>query len=142
MKARLLRDIDSHGRQQFSTLLKGLLPRSLIPICLEQTGIKAEKPAHQISSAERKRLRLWLKDFRLDIAGHRPLSMAIVTAGGVDLGEGESTSLASRLIKGLFIAGELLDLDADTGGYNLQAAFSTGRLAGRSAARQIADQAD
>jgi predicted Rossmann fold flavoprotein len=142
LKARLLRDFDSHGRQQFSTLLKGLLPRSLIPICVEQTGIEAEKPAHQITSAERKRLRLWLKDFRLEIAGHRPLSMAIVTAGGVDLKEVDSTSLASRLIKGLFFAGELLDLDADTGGYNLQAAFSTGRLAGHAAARFTANLKD
>jgi predicted Rossmann fold flavoprotein len=140
LRARLLRDIDAHGRQQFSTILKGLLPRSLIPICVEQTNIPTEKPAHQITTEERKRLRLWLKDFRLLISGHRPLSMAIVTAGGVDLNEIESTSLASKLVDRLYFAGELVDLDADTGGYNLQAAFSTGRLAGRSAARQALSQ--
>lgn len=134
LKARLLRDLDAHGRQQYSTLLKGLLPRSLIPVCIEQTQISAEKPAHQITADERKRLRLWLKDFRLEVSGHRPLSMAIVTAGGVSLGEVDPRSMRSRLVPGLYFAGEVLDLDADTGGYNLQAAFSTGRLAGRSAA--------
>ncbi|MGD8822227.1 MAG: NAD(P)/FAD-dependent oxidoreductase [Anaerolineales bacterium] len=135
LKARLLRDLDSHGRQQYQTILKGLLPRSLIPICIEQTGVPADKPAHQITAEERKRLRLWLKDFRLVISGYRPLSMAIVTAGGVSLQEVDPRSMQSRLVKGLYFAGEVLDLDADTGGYNLQAAFSTGRLAGRSAAK-------
>lgn len=134
LKARLLRDLDLHGRQQYGTILKGLLPRSLIPICVEQTGIPAEKPAHQITSDERKRLRLWLKDFRLGISGHRPLSMAIVTAGGVNLSEVDPRTMQSKLVDGLYFSGEVLDLDADTGGYNLQAAFSTGRLAGRSAA--------
>jgi predicted Rossmann fold flavoprotein len=134
LKARLLRDLDSHGLQQYSNLLKGLLPRSLIPICIEQTAISAEKPAHQITAEERKRLRLWLKDFRLVVCGHRPLSMAIVTAGGVSLDEVDSRTMQSKLVKGLYFAGEVLDLDADTGGYNLQAAFSTGRLAGRKAA--------
>jgi predicted Rossmann fold flavoprotein len=134
LKARLLRDLDAHGRQQYRTILKGLLPRSLIPICIEQTGVPAEKPAHQITADERKRLRMWLKDFRLAVSGHRPLSMAIVTAGGVSLKEVDPRSMRSRIVKGLFFAGEVLDVDADTGGYNLQAAFSTGRLAGRSAA--------
>jgi predicted Rossmann fold flavoprotein len=134
LKARLLRDLDAHGRQQYQTILKGLLPRSLIPVCIQQTGIPSEKPAHQITADERKRLRLWLKDFRLEISGHRPLSMAIVTAGGVSLREVDPRTMQSRLIKGLYFSGEVLDLDADTGGYNLQAAFSTGRLAGRAAA--------
>lgn len=136
LKARLLRDLDSHGRQQYSTILKGLLPSSLIPVCIDQTGVPAEKPAHQITAEERKRLRTWLKDFRLGVSGHRPLSMAIVTAGGVSLDEVDPRSMQSKLINGLYFAGEVLDLDADTGGYNLQAAFSTGRLAGRSAAGQ------
>ena len=86
---------------------------------------------------ERQRLRLWLKDFRLDVTGHRPIAAAIVTAGGVDLREVDPRTLESRLVSGLYFAGEVLDLNADTGGYNLQAAFSTGWLAGRSAARLV-----
>ena len=91
--------------------------------------------AHQITSEERRRLRTWLKGFRLEVTGHRPLTEAIITAGGVDTGEVDPRTLASRLVEGLYFAGEVLDVDADTGGYNLQAAFSTGWVAGRSAAR-------
>ena len=82
------------------------------------------------------RLLKWLKDFRLTINNHRPLDEAIVTAGGVDMNEINPETMESRIIKGLFFAGELLDIDADTGGYNLQAAFSTGWLAGRESAEQ------
>jgi hypothetical protein len=134
LDARLLRDLDSHGRRQFHTVLQELLPRLLIPVCSELTGIPPDKPAHQINAGERKRLRAWLKDFRLEVTGHRSFAEAIVTAGGVDLREVEPRTMASRLVPGLYFAGEVLDLDADTGGYNLQAAFSTGWLAGRSAA--------
>jgi len=134
LDARLLRDLDAHGRQQFQTLLKGLLPRLLIPVCIDLVGIPADRPAHQVTAQERRRLRAWLKDFRFDVTGHRRFAMAIVTAGGVDTSEVDPRSMESRLIKGLYFAGEVLDVDADTGGYNLQAAFSTGWLAGRSAA--------
>jgi predicted Rossmann fold flavoprotein len=140
LKARLLREIDAHGKRQYRTLLVSLLPRSLIPLCIEQTGIPADKPAHQITSAERKRLRLWLKDFRLTVTGHRPMAQAIVTAGGISTAQVDPTSMQSRLHPGLFFAGEVLDINADTGGYNLQAAFSTGWLAGQSAYRFIADR--
>ncbi len=78
---------------------------------------------------------MWLKDFRLDIIGHRGFNEAIVTAGGVDTKEVDPRTMASRLVKGLYFAGEVLDIDGDTGGYNLQAAFSTGFLAGQSAAQ-------
>jgi predicted Rossmann fold flavoprotein len=135
LDARLLRDLDAHGKQQFRTLLKGLLPRKLIPVCLDLTGIPPGKMAHQITSEERQRLRTWLKDFRLEVTGHRPFTEAIITAGGVDTGEVDPRTMASRLVEGLYFAGEVLDVDADTGGYNLQAAFSTGWVAGRSAAR-------
>ena len=135
LDARLRRDLDAHGKQQFRTLLKGLLPRKLIPICIDLTGIPADKVAHQITSEERQRLRTWLKDFRLEVTGHRPFTEAIITAGGVDTREVDPRTMASRLVEGLYFAGEVLDIDADTGGYNLQAAFSTGWVAGRSAAR-------
>jgi predicted Rossmann fold flavoprotein len=135
LDARLLRDLDAQGKRQYQTLLKGLLPRLLIPICIEATGIPAEKRCSQITSEERERLLDWLKGFRLEVTGHRPFEEAIITAGGVSLEEIDPRSMASRLIHGAFFAGEVLDLDADTGGYNLQAAFSTGWLAGQSAAR-------
>jgi predicted Rossmann fold flavoprotein len=134
LDARLLRDLDAHGKRQFRTLLKGLLPRTLIPVCLELTGIAPDKVAHQITAEERLRLRAWLKDFRLEVTGHRPFAQAIITAGGVNTREVDPRTMASRLVDGLFFAGEVLDVDADTGGYNLQAAFSTGWVAGRSAA--------
>jgi len=133
LDARLLRDLNAHGRRQFHTLLKELLPKTLIPVCSQLTGIPPDKPAHQITAQERGRLRQWLKDFRLDVSGHLPLAAAIVTAGGVDTREVDPHTMASRLVKGLYFAGEVLDVDADTGGYNLQAAFSTGWVAGRSA---------
>lgn len=136
LDARLLRDLDDHGKQQFRTLLKELLPRKLIPVCLDLTGIPSDKMAHQITSEERQRLRTWLKDFRLEVTGHRPFTEAIITAGGVDVREVDPRTMASRLVESLYFAGEVLDVDADTGGYNLQAAFSTGWVAGRSAARQ------
>ena len=134
LEARLLRDLTAHGRQKFGTLLKGLLPRKLIPVCAESTGISPDKLAHQVTAPERKRLRVWLKDFRLDVTGHRPFEEAIITAGGVDTREVDPRTMASRLVDGLYLTGEVLDIDGDTGGYNLQAAFSTGWVAGRCAA--------
>jgi predicted Rossmann fold flavoprotein len=134
LDARLLRDLDLHGKNQFQTILKGLLPRKLIPVCTEWTGIRPDKPGNQVTGPERKRLGSWLKDFRLEVTGHRPFAEAIITAGGVDTRDVDPRTMASRLVEGLFFAGEVLDVDADTGGYNLQAAFSTGWLAGRSAA--------
>ena len=100
---------------------------------MQLTGIPADKVAHQITAQERKRLRLWLKDFRLEVTRYRPFSEAIITAGGVSTQEVDPATMQSRLVKGLYFAGEVLDFDADTGGYNLQAAFSTGWLAGHSA---------
>jgi predicted Rossmann fold flavoprotein len=135
LDARLLRDLDTHGRRQFRTLLKGLLPSKLIPVCTELVAISPGKVAHQITAQERKRLRRWLKGFRLEVTGYRPFEEAIITAGGVDTREVDPRTMASRLAEGLYFAGEVLDVDADTGGYNLQAAFSTGWLAGRSAAK-------
>jgi predicted Rossmann fold flavoprotein len=134
LDARLLRDLDAHGKRQFQTLLKGLLPSKLIPLCIEGTGIPPDKVGHQITAGERRQLRLWLKDLRLEVTRHRPLREAIITAGGVVTREVDPRTMASRLVPGLYFAGEVLDIDADTGGYNLQAAFSTGWVAGRAAA--------
>ena len=134
---RLRRDFETHSKMQLKKILRGIMPQAMIPICLRETELNEEKPGNQITSQERLKLRLWLKNFKLGVAGHRPIVEAIITAGGVALNEIDRNSLESRLVKGLFFAGEVMDLDADTGGFNLQAAFSTGWLAGRSAARKI-----
>jgi len=134
LDARLLRDLGGHGKMHVENLLRGLMPPKLIPVCLEQTGLAGDKAAHQISAEERKRLRLWLKELRFTVSGYRPLREAIVTAGGVSLTEVNPKTMQSRICPGLFLAGEVLDMDADTGGFNLQAALSTGHLAGLSAA--------
>jgi predicted Rossmann fold flavoprotein len=136
LDARLLRDLDAQGKKHFQNLLKGLLPSKLIPVCVDLVGIPAHKPAHQVTAEERTRLRKWLKDFRLKVTGHRPFEEAIVTAGGVALDEVDPRTMESRLVKGLYFAGEVLDIDANTGGFNLQAAFSTGWVAGQAAAQQ------
>jgi predicted Rossmann fold flavoprotein len=135
LDARLQRDIASRGREQISSLLRGLLAREMVPVCLDLIGIPADHPVCNISAKERRLLRTWLKDFRLEVVGYRPFAEAIITAGGIDTQEIDPRTMESRKIKGLFIAGELLDIQADTGGYNLQAAFSTGWLAGQSAAQ-------
>jgi predicted Rossmann fold flavoprotein len=134
LDARLIRDLNAHGKRQFQILLKELLPQKLIPVCIDLTGIPPDKAGHQITAQERKKLRVWLKDFRFEVTGYRPFAEAIITAGGVDTREVDPRTMASRLVKGLYFAGEVLDVDADTGGYNLQTAFSTGWVAGRSAA--------
>ncbi len=131
---RIIRDLDKNGKKQFGNMLKELLPSKLIPICIDLTRIPHNKQAHQITSAERERLRMWLKGFSFRITGHRSFDEAIVTAGGVDLTRIDPRSMESRLVKGLYFAGEVMDIDGDTGGYNLQAAFSTGWVAGSSAA--------
>lgn len=130
LDARLLREFQQHSKQQYHTLLKSLLPAKLFPVCIDETQIPKDKLASNITTTERQRLRNWLKDFRFRIAGVRPIEEAIITAGGIDLKEVNPKTMESRLIKSLFFAGEVLDINADTGGYNLQAAFSTGWLAG------------
>ena len=136
LDARLLRDLEASGKKRIDNIIKDLLPLRLIPICLDAARIPAEKPGHQVKSEERKRLRVWLKDFRFDVTGHRGYSEAIITAGGVSLREVYAKTMESKIIRGLYFAGETLDIDADTGGYNLQAAFSTGRLAGLAASER------
>ena len=133
LNARLLRELDAHGKQQFGTMLKRLLPTKMIPVCAELNGIPLEKPCHQVNSVERARLLNWLKDFRLNVSGYLRMEAGMVTAGGVSLKEIDPRTMESRLVKGVYFAGEVLDLAADTGGYNLQAAFSTGWQAGQHA---------
>ena len=142
LRARLQRDFDEFGKRGFRHLLAGLLPHKMVEPFLELTGIPPERPGHQIAAAERERLLSLLKCLRFNIRGALPLSSAIVTAGGVSLDEIDPRTMASRLVEGLFFCGEVMNLDADTGGYNLQAAFSTGFVAGRAAAAFLWDLAD
>jgi predicted Rossmann fold flavoprotein len=134
MDERLRRELDQHGRQQMQRILTHLLPRRMIQVMLDLAGIPAAKRGSQVSAAERRRLAKLLQGLPLTVVGSRPLDEAIVTAGGVDTREIDPRTMESRLLKGLFFCGEVIDVDADTGGYNLQAAFSTGYLAGESAA--------
>jgi len=137
LDARLRRDMDQYGKRSYRNLLKALLPQKMIDVIVARTGIPPGKLAHQITSEERLRLRELLQDFRLMVTDHRPIDEAIVTAGGVDTREVDPRTMASRLVEGLYFAGEVLDIQADTGGYNLQAAFSTGFVAGQAAARSV-----
>lgn len=132
LDTRLLRDLDEAGKKNISNLFKNWLPASMIPVFLNTLGIDPGKEGHQLSSKERKRIRNLMKDFRFRIKGHRSFKEAIITAGGIPTGEISSKTMESKLVSGLFFAGEMIDLDAETGGYNLQIAYSTGWLAGRS----------
>ncbi len=137
LHARLQRDFDRFGKRGFRSLLAGLLPHKMVEPFIEMTGVPADRPGHQISAGERERLLGFLKALRFNIRGPLPMTAAIVTAGGVSLKEIDPKTMASRLVPGLFFCGEVMDLDADTGGYNLQAAFSTGHVAGEEAATAL-----
>ena len=135
LTARLLREFDSSGLKTISNILKTLIPQSLIPVFLGLSGIAPDKKGSQISRNDREALYKLLTDFRLDIAGTRNFEEAIVTRGGVSLKDIDPRTMESKIISGLYFCGEVIDIDGVTGGYNLQAAFSTGYLAGDSAAK-------
>ncbi|MBU3955667.1 NAD(P)/FAD-dependent oxidoreductase [bacterium] len=134
LDARILRDLKMYGKQQLKTILKNLLPKKMIPVCLSLTGIPPGKEGNGLTADERKKLRVWLKDFRLGVFGCRGLDEAIITSGGIPVNEINPQDMSSKFVKNLFFAGEIIDMDAETGGYNLQAAFSTGWVAGHAAA--------
>ena len=131
---RLVRDFTTRGKEPLKSVLRGLLPYQMVQELFENLALDANKSTSTITSAERKQIRNWLKDFRLNIQGYRSFSEAIVTAGGVTTKEVHPKTMESKKVANLYIVGELLDLNGDTGGYNLQAAFSTGYVAGVHAA--------
>ena len=131
---RLQRDFTAFARKQFKNSLGELLPAKLIPVVIRLSGIAPEKPVHQISRDERRQLVELLQNLCFTIRGTRPVAEAVVTAGGVAVKEIQPKTMESRLVGGLYFAGEILDVDGYTGGFNLQAAFSTGCVAGRAAA--------
>ncbi len=136
LDVRLLRDLEENQNRLFANSLDRLLPQKLIPVVVERSGIPGDTRCHSVTKEQRRALLAVLKDFSVKIQGFRPLEEAIVTAGGVNLKEVSPKTMESKLAPGLYFAGELLDLDAPTGGYNLQIAFATGRLAGESMAGQ------
>ncbi|HNY50894.1 MAG TPA: NAD(P)/FAD-dependent oxidoreductase [Smithella sp.] len=131
---RLQTDLDKFSKRKITGIIKDYLPAKMIEPFIALTGIEEDKQAHQINAEERGKIVELLKALRFNIKSALPLEKAIVTAGGISLKEIDPRTMASRLIHGLYFCGEVMDIDADTGGYNLQAAFSTGYLAGQKAA--------
>ena len=134
---RLLRDFGEQANRAFHNVLEGLLPRLMVPVMVERCGIPGDLPVHSVTKGQRRRLLEELKSFRVEVTGPRPIAEAIVTSGGVKTGEVDPHTMASKKIPGLYLAGELLDVDGYTGGFNLQIAWSTGRAAGEAAAGMV-----
>ncbi|MCD8222205.1 MAG: NAD(P)/FAD-dependent oxidoreductase [Clostridiales bacterium] len=132
LDARILRDFEEVKNRQFKNSLSHLLPSRMIPVVVDRSGIDPEKKVNEISREERRRLAQIIKDFRMTLTGMRGYSEAIVTQGGVSVREINPSTMESKLVNNLYFAGEVLDLDAVTGGFNLQIAWSTGHLAGSS----------
>lgn len=137
LDARLVRELSAGANRDMNNLLGALAPRLLGPVLLERAGIPGEKKAHDLTKQERRRLLELLKGFSVAVSGPRPVEEAIVTSGGVKVSEVEPKTMQSKKVPGLFFAGELLDVDAYTGGFNLQIAWATGRAAGEGAAALI-----
>ena len=131
---RILSDFSKYINKDFSNSLSSLLPSKIIPFIVKRVGISPNEKVNAITREQRKALVNLLKGMSLDIKRPRPISEAIVTSGGIDVAEINPSDMQSKKINGLYFAGEVIDVDAYTGGYNLQIAFSTGALAGKSAA--------
>lgn len=133
LNERLLRDFAENPNKDFINCLGGLLPRKMIPVFARKCKIRNDKKVNQLTKEERQQIIKLLKNFEISIDGFRPIDEAIVTSGGINVKEITPKSMESKIVEGLFFAGEVIDVDAYTGGYNLQIAFSTGVLAGQNA---------
>jgi predicted Rossmann fold flavoprotein len=131
LDARLLRDINEHGKKQVENIFRLWLPAKLIPVFLEMLEIDENKLCHQLTAKDRRKILLLMKDFRFEVTGHPGFKEAIITAGGVSTSEINPKTMESKLAPNLYFAGEVIDLDGTTGGFNLQLAFSTGWLAAK-----------
>ncbi|MBT9135390.1 MAG: hypothetical protein DDT34_00441 [Firmicutes bacterium] len=136
LQLRLQRDFALHGKKYFGNSLGDLLPASLIPVVARLSRIPHERPVNQVTRLEREQLSFLLKNVSLTVTRTRPIDEAIVTGGGVSTAEVDPRTMESKLVRGLFFAGEMLDVDGYTGGYNLQIAWSTGALAGQMASME------
>ena len=137
LDARLQRDFSQNLNRDFLNSLSALLPRKLIPVAVKRSGIPGGKKCNSITREERLRFGRLLKAFSFEITGFRPIEEAIVTSGGVDVRQVSPHTMESKLLPGLYFAGEMLDVDAYTGGFNLQIAFSTGRAAAAGAVESL-----
>jgi len=135
LDARLIRDLNEHGKKQVVNIFREWLPASMIPVFIELLELNPDKECHQVTGNERKQIRNLMKNLRFEVSHNRSFKEAIITAGGIVTSEIFSKTMESKLVSGLYFAGEMIDLDAETGGYNLQIAYSTGWLAGNSAAK-------
>jgi len=135
LDARILRDFEKYANRDFKNALDDLLARLMIPVVVERSGIPGDTKVHSITRQQRQGLVKLLKGFSLNITGPRPIEEAIITSGGVSTREINPSTMESKLVRGLYFAGEVIDVDAYTGGFNLQIAWSTAVLAGRQAAK-------
>ncbi len=133
---RILRDLDQYRNRSMENALTDLLPRSMIPVILRRIGVDGSVQANAFTKQQRRQLVEQLKDFSVEITGKRPVAEAIVTSGGVKVGQIDPKTMASKLVSGLYFAGEIIDCDAYTGGFNLQIAWATGFAAGNAAAQE------
>ena len=137
LDARLVRELSAGANKDMDNLLGALAPRLLVPVLLERADIPGNKKAHDLTKGERRRLLELFKNFTVAVSGPRPIDEAIITSGGVKVSEVDPRTMGSKKVPGLFFAGEMLDVDAYTGGFNLQIAWATGRAAGEGAAAFI-----
>lgn len=136
LEARILRDISESPNRDVEKLLCGLVPHSMAPVMTRRLGLPPTLKANSLTKEQRRGLIELLKHFAISVTGVRPVAEAIVTAGGVKVSEVKPNTMESKLVEGLYFAGEILDVDAYTGGFNLQIAWATGHLAGVSAAER------
>ena len=134
---RLLRDFEKYANHDFCNALDDLLPQKLIPVAVERSGIPPHQKVHDLTREQRRELVQGLKHFSVEIAGPCPVTDAIVTSGGIKISEIDPKTMESKLVKGLYFSGEIMDVDAYTGGFNLQIAWATGRAAGQAAAEAL-----
>ena len=139
LEQRLLREMGESPNRDFEHIVAGLLPHSMVPVALERLALPEGLKAHSVTRSQRRALIELLKNFTISVTGPRPVAEAIVTSGGVQVKQVQPGSMESKLVPGLYFAGEILDVDAYTGGFNLQIAWATGHLAGRSAAEEGED---
>ena len=137
-----MRDFGDMARKQFKSVAEHLAPRAMAPVLCALSGIAPDTPVHQISRGMRARLLDALKHFPVHISGFHPIEEAIITRGGVAVSDIRPKDMMSKRTEGLFFAGEMIDVDGYTGGFNLQIAFSTGHLAGASAAQYVLDDTE
>jgi predicted Rossmann fold flavoprotein len=134
---RILRDFNENKNRAFKNSLDGLLPRLMIPVAVKRSEIPPDLKVNSITREQRQRLVKLLKCFKLEITGTRPVEEAVITSGGIEIKEIKPSTMESKLIGGLYFAGEIIDADAYTGGFNLQIAWSTAYAAGKAAAESV-----